>query len=140
VIVDVVAAVLRRGDRLLLCHRCADRASYPDVWDLPGGHVDPGESPADALTRELREELGVDVAAPGPPFEIATVPSGDDTIRMSVWVVDHDGAVENWAPAEHDELRWVTTGEIAELELADPAYVALLARALAVRVRPEGAT
>ena len=128
VTIDVVAAVLRRDDRLLLCHRCADRASYPDVWDLPGGHVEPGESPEGALTRELHEELGVEVGAPGRPFEIATVPSGDDTIRMSVWVIDHDGAVENRAPAEHDELRWVTSGEVADLELADPAYVALLAR------------
>ncbi|WP_433427484.1 NUDIX hydrolase [Nonomuraea sp. CA-141351] len=38
--VRIVTAVLRDGDRVLLCHRSAGRRWYPDVWDLPGGHVE----------------------------------------------------------------------------------------------------
>lgn len=57
--VQVVAGVLRRNGRLLLFHRRPDRTHYPDVWDLPGGHVEVGESTIDALVRELAEELGV---------------------------------------------------------------------------------
>ncbi|GAA2693767.1 hypothetical protein GCM10010412_085480 [Nonomuraea recticatena] len=43
--VRIVTAVLRDGDRVLLCHRSAGRRWYPDVWDLPGGHVEEGEDP-----------------------------------------------------------------------------------------------
>src|SRR4029450_2629954 len=60
----VVAAILRRDNRVLLCHRPPERAWYPDVWDLPGGHVEHGETPTEALARELREELAVDLRSP----------------------------------------------------------------------------
>ncbi|GID92165.1 NUDIX hydrolase [Amorphoplanes digitatis] len=55
----IVTALLRDGNRVLLCHRSPQRRWYPDVWDLPGGHVEPGEPPGAALARELREELVV---------------------------------------------------------------------------------
>lgn len=57
----VVAAILHSGNRVLLCHRAPNRRWYPDVWDFPGGHVEDGERPAQALRRELTEEIGVDV-------------------------------------------------------------------------------
>jgi 8-oxo-dGTP pyrophosphatase MutT (NUDIX family) len=41
---QVVAAMLLRADSVLLCHRSSDRAWYPDVWDLPGGHIETNES------------------------------------------------------------------------------------------------
>lgn len=126
---SVVAGILRRDDRILLCHRHPDREWYPNVWDLPGGHVDPGESPAQALVRELGEELGIDLAQElGPPFE--TLIDAAAGIEMTVWVIDFDGEVTNRAPEEHDELRWFDAGAIARLDLAHPAYVALLQRAL----------
>ena len=55
----IVAGVIVMDSRILLCHRSPGRRWYPDVWDLPGGHVEVGESSADALKRELLEELGV---------------------------------------------------------------------------------
>ena len=64
----IVAAFLRDGNRVLLCHRSARRRWYPDVWDLPGGHVESGELPGRALVRELREELGITVAEPSDPL------------------------------------------------------------------------
>jgi 8-oxo-dGTP diphosphatase len=54
----VVAATLHSDDRILLCHRSPTRRWFPDVWDFPGGHVEPGEAPLQALARELLEELG----------------------------------------------------------------------------------
>ena len=54
----VVAALVREG-RVLLVHRSPNRRAYPGVWDLPGGHIETGESELTALTREMREELGV---------------------------------------------------------------------------------
>ena len=57
----IAQGVLRDGDgRVLLCE-----LTYKREWDLPGGVVDPSESPADCVAREIREELGIDVAVHG---------------------------------------------------------------------------
>ena len=126
--VRVVAAILRRDNRLLLCHRHPERAWYPDVWDLPGGHVEHGETPTEALARELREELAVDLQSPlGLPFE--ELEDSAAAVNMTIWLIDYAGAIVNHAPDEHDELRWVTSDEIAGLALAHPSYVELLGRA-----------
>jgi len=60
----IVTAFIRDGNRVLLCHRSAQRSRSPDVWDLPAGHVEPGELPGVSLVRELRQELGIDIAPP----------------------------------------------------------------------------
>jgi 8-oxo-dGTP pyrophosphatase MutT (NUDIX family) len=60
----LVGAILISDHRVLLCHRSHDRAWFPDVWDLPGGHVQLSESAAEALARELEEELGIQIDPP----------------------------------------------------------------------------
>lgn len=57
--IEVVAAVVEARGRVLLCQR-HDGEHLPLLWEFPGGKIDPGESPRQALARELREELGVD--------------------------------------------------------------------------------
>ncbi len=56
----VVGGLLRDGDRILLAQR-PPGSSYGGCWEFPGGKVEPGESDAQALARELSEELGVTV-------------------------------------------------------------------------------
>jgi 8-oxo-dGTP diphosphatase len=67
-IVAASAAVFRRG-RVLI----ARRANPPQLWSLPGGKVEPGESPAQAAVREVREETGVEIeiVAPAGESEVA---------------------------------------------------------------------
>ena len=56
--IRVVAAIIQQGGRLLICQRRRDD-SFPLKWEFPGGKIKPGETPVQALARELSEELGV---------------------------------------------------------------------------------
>ena len=62
----VVAALVREGGRILLSRRRADQA-MPNLWEFPGGKVEPGEHPEAALVREVREELGCDIEVEAHP-------------------------------------------------------------------------
>jgi 8-oxo-dGTP diphosphatase len=125
----VVGGLLLRHGRTLLCRRAAHRSWYPGVWDLAGGHVQPGESPPAALVRELSEELGIVVAEPAGPERARITTSEFD---MRVWVVDRwTGNIVNAAPDEHAEVRWFAADELADLDLAHASYLALLTGALA---------
>lgn len=125
--VRVVAGVLRRDRQILMCHRRPERASWPDVWDLPGGHVDDGESLAEALVRELNEELGIQAEPPvGPPWTTLRA----DTLEVNIYLVDRwRGEPQNAAIDEHDGIRWVTSDDLPDLVLAHPSYNELLRRA-----------
>ena len=59
---QVVAAIIERDGRVLICRRTPGQ-SHPLKWEFPGGKVETGETPAAALARELEEELGVTGAA-----------------------------------------------------------------------------
>lgn len=124
----VAAALLVDDGRVLLGHRHPDREHYPDCWDAVGGHIEPGESPEQALLRECREELGVTTLAPRPVTTSA--PTAD--LELHLFVVERwSGTVANHAPEEHDELGWFRPEDLTGLTLAHPALRALLDAALA---------
>ena len=57
--VEVVAGIIEKEGRILICQRRPDQA-HPRKWEFPGGKIESGETPAEALQRELWEELGVE--------------------------------------------------------------------------------
>ncbi len=56
----VTAAVISDGEKILITKRPDDKC-HPGLWEFPGGKVDPGESPEEALCREIREELDAEI-------------------------------------------------------------------------------
>lgn len=120
------------GGRALMCHRHPSRQWYPDIWDLPGGHVEVDETPQAALVRELAEELGIGVDPDDIGTSVTLRPQRDLTIH--VWVVRAwTGHLVNRAPDEHDEIGWFTPAEVAELKLPDPVLADLCREALELR-------
>ena len=109
----VVGALVREG-RVLLVHRRRDKRARPNVWDLPGGLMEPGESELGALTRELQEELGVLLAA-GSASHLGrlTVGPAEEPALLSAWLVrEWQGTPANVAPEEHDDIGWFGLEEL----------------------------
>jgi 8-oxo-dGTP pyrophosphatase MutT (NUDIX family) len=116
---EVAAAAIVHGGKLLLGHRHPQRRWYPDLWDLIGGHIEPGETAADAIHRECREELAITIRQPRPidiPFEPPEV------ILHGFLVTNWAGDPVNAEPEEHDALGWFTADELGGLRLVDQLY------------------
>ncbi|HKK27401.1 MAG TPA: NUDIX domain-containing protein [Gemmatimonadota bacterium] len=110
--VPVVAAVIRREGAVLLGLR-PEGKRHASMWEFPGGKVLDGESFADALGRELREELRVSLMRAGEPM-FATRDPGS---RFEIHFVPAE--IEGQPRAlEHRELRWVAVSELPALPLA----------------------
>ena len=123
----VVAGALIADSALLV----AQRQRPPELaglWELPGGKVAPGETDAEALMRELREELGIDVVV-GDRIG-ADVVIGDALILRAYLVNQTGGSL---TALDHRALRWVDTTELLDLPWvpADRAWLPELLSRLA---------
>jgi 8-oxo-dGTP diphosphatase len=99
----VVAAVIYdREGRVLIAQRPAGKA-LAGCWEFPGGKIEDGESGAAALRRELREELGLQVGAMRPVFELRHE-YPERHVELSVWEVEQYAGVP--AGCEGQSLRW----------------------------------
>ncbi|WP_337062651.1 NUDIX domain-containing protein [Kineococcus sp. G2] len=130
----VVTGILIAEGRVLLTLRSAQRRAYPGTWALPGGHVEPGELEAEALRRELREELGIDVLdcddEPASRLHLADGPPGAQ-LHVSAWRVRRwKGQPSNQLADEHERIAWFRAGELGGLTWAHPEHRQVLQDAL----------
>ena len=123
----MLAAVIRRGPRLLLCQR-PDTKRHGGLWEFPGGKLEPGETLFDAARRELDEELGLQATSIGDVVFEHRDP-GSAFLIVFTDVETHGEPV----PTEHTDLRWLTPEEASRLALApaDAAFVNTLTSGLA---------
>lgn len=104
----VVAAVIRRGGRILIARRAAHQ-HQGGLWEFPGGKVEPAEAVQAALVRELREELGITPTAFSPLIRIEH-DYPDKSVCLDVWTVtDFTGDPQG---REGQPLVWVTEDEL----------------------------
>ena len=121
--VDVVAALIWEKDRFLICQRPAHKTRGL-LWEFVGGKVEPGETPAQALTRECAEELAIQVDVGSRFFqEFHDYP--DMLIRLTLFHCTIASGVPQLL--EHKALRWIRPEEIPSYEFC-PADVNVLAQ------------
>ena len=124
-LVPVVAAALFDGaGRVLIAQRPAGKV-LAGRWEFPGGKVAAGESVGNALTRELREELGVEVIA-ARPFMRVTHAYEEHDVELSLWIVERYLGEPRSLDAQ--ALKWVAPAQLAAEDLleADRPFVAAL--------------
>jgi 8-oxo-dGTP diphosphatase len=109
----VVGAAIVRDGRVLTARRTAP-ASAAGRWEFPGGKVEPGETEAESLVREIVEELGVRVTVDG--WLAGEQPVGQRyVLRIALASLD-DGEP---AATEHDQVRWLAAGELDDVDWLD---------------------
>lgn len=105
---EVVAALVWKGDRFMVCQRPAHKTRGL-LWEFVGGKVEPGESMEQALIRECREELDIDLKV-GDIFMDVVHTYPDLTVHLTLF----NAEIPRGEPKllEHKELKWITPQEI----------------------------
>lgn len=118
---EVVAALIWQGERFMICQRPAHKARGM-MWEFVGGKVEPGESKGQALVRECREELAVEVAV-GDIFLEVTHTYPDITVHLTLF---HASIVQGVPQKlEHNDIRYITVDEIPQYEFCPADEVIL---------------
>jgi len=110
------AVILNEKGKFLVIHRTTTAPSNPNKWDLPGGDLDFGEDAIMGLTREVKEETGLEIKDPE-PFDVESHINENGefwvTIAYRAKAAVLDKVVLSF---EHDEFKWVTAKEFLKLE------------------------
>lgn len=120
--VKVVAAVIRDGDKIFATQR--GYGEYKDGWEFPGGKIEEGETPEEALVREIREELDTEIEV---GEELAGIEYDYPTFHLSMrcyWcsVISGDLVLK-----EHEAAKWLTKDDIDSVNWL-PADVSIIER------------
>jgi len=110
----VVGAAILEGDRVLAARRTAPVAAA-GRWEFPGGKVEPGETPEQALVREIAEELGCTIGVTG--WLAGEAPIGE-THLLTVAVAHLVSG--DPVPREHDLVRWLVADDLDSVDWLEP--------------------
>jgi 8-oxo-dGTP diphosphatase len=112
----VVAAIIGRGGRILICRRSAAQA-HALKWEFPGGKVEEGESPPQALCRELQEELAVRAQVGDEVERYEFRYPGKSPILLIFYAVS--GFIGEPRNCVFEEMRWVAPGELPRFDFLE---------------------
>ena len=121
----VVACALIDGDRRILIAQRPEGKSMAGLWEFPGGKVEAGERPEEALIRELQEELGIEVPEPClAPFVFASHGYEDFHLLMPLYICRKWNGIVT--PKEGQNIKWVPALRLSNYEMP-PADAPLIA-------------
>lgn len=105
--INVVAAVIRKGDKILATQR--GYGEFKDGWEFPGGKIEPGERPEEALKREIKEELKAAISV-GEDLGIVEYDYPNFHLNMRCFMCSL--ASEDITLLEHEAMKWLTAETI----------------------------
>lgn len=110
--IHVAAAIIRSGDKIFATQR--GYGDFKDGWEFPGGKIEEGETPREALAREIREELGADIIVGD---HLITVEHDYPEFHLSMecfWAELADGS--HLRLLEHEAARWLSFDELDSVD------------------------
>jgi 8-oxo-dGTP diphosphatase len=114
--VEIAAGLPFRDDKILLGWRSARRKSFPNCWDLNGGHVEVGETVEKALVREFQEEIGITPSDFRPIGKLIVPGGGPTRLSISVYqITGWTGGKPIISIDEHERLSWFSASEATGL-------------------------
>lgn len=119
--IPVVSALIQNGKYFLICQRPAHK-ERPLSWEFPGGKVEDGESPEEALRRECLEELGVELEV-GQLFMETEYQYPEIKIKLALYKAQiKSGRLQK---LEHEDIRWISVDEAESYDFcpADRAFI-----------------
>ena len=128
--INVVAAVIIRNGRIFATQR--GYGEWKDWWEFPGGKIEPGESPEEALLREIREELAIDIVI---DRHLTTVDYDypDFHLTMHCYICHLKDAIQPHL-LEHEAARWLGRDELEEVKWL-PADVEVVKALFAIKIK-----
>ncbi|MBP5333912.1 MAG: (deoxy)nucleoside triphosphate pyrophosphohydrolase [Bacteroidales bacterium] len=125
--IEVVAAIIRQGDKVFATQR--GYGPWKDWWEFPGGKTEPGESPEEALVREIREELSTDISV---DRFLCTVDYDYPEFHLTMHCYMCSLLSGALHLNEHEAARWLGPGELHSVRWlpADNGLLAVLEREL----------
>ncbi len=113
---QVAAALILRDGRLLICQRTRHQP-FPLKWEFPGGKIEYGEQPRDAMARELDEELGIRAQVGDEVARLRHTYAGGGAVELRFFVVhEFAGELENRI---FRDIRWVNRDELPAYDFLD---------------------
>jgi 8-oxo-dGTP diphosphatase len=112
-----VAGISLRDGRYFIARRLAG-GDLGGKWEFPGGKVEGGEEPEEALRREYDEEFGVRIAV-GPKICEVGFRHGEKDFRLDAYFVDLEDGLGKIELREHSEIRWASLGDLLGFDLAE---------------------
>jgi 8-oxo-dGTP diphosphatase len=112
----VAAAFILQHGKILICQRTRHQ-TFPLKWEFPGGKIEPGEQPRDALRRELEEELGIDAKIGDEALRIQHTYSHGGTFDLRFFIVEEfAGEIENRI---FKDVRWVARKDLPKFDFLE---------------------